>query len=139
MKAKYTKEYEGYNLTIGKTYEVDFYKKNYLMVKSDDLGNCVICRMDSFERNQFSFMEAGMHAIKFCQKNPKWITIADLATPEVAFDSVEKITFDMWEDLAKTKCKLLTGFITGKGKFCKKFDKVNKDHGYIQVFRIHSK
>lgn len=134
MKAKFTGT-GCENLIQGKTYEVDFYKKGYLLVKN--VCGSVLCAEKHFERDEYSVREAAMHASIFCKKNPKWVRIVDVAEPGILFDGVDIITEDMWEDLAVMKCKVLTGFITGKGTFCKKFSKVNKKHSFMQVFRIH--
>lgn len=49
MKYRYIKEHNNYDLTLNKEYEGFKYKKGWILLKSDDRGECSLFREEYFE------------------------------------------------------------------------------------------
>lgn len=152
MKAKYIKEHNNYDLTLGNIYEATFYKEGWLLIKNDDIGNSVLYRDKCFEREEFSTDEAAIYALRFCEKHPGWKRICDIENTESLYKAWEELAekdkkpwikdfgilgaMDAWKELGVAPCKVQYGFISGNGKFYKRVTDVPRLHNLMMVFKV---
>jgi hypothetical protein len=152
MKAKYIKEHNNYDLTLGKTYKAKLYKIGWLLIK-DDRGQEVLFREECFERDEYSTDEAADKALIWCEKNPGWKRICDLeGDSSELYKTWEELSKkeqkswireygelgakDAWEELGHSPCKVPFGFISGKGEFYDSIIKVPSFHNLMQVYKV---
>lgn len=151
MQAKYVKEHNNYDLTLGKSYDVKFYKEGWLLIESDDKGNSVLYREECFEREWYSTEEASIHALRFCEKHPGWKRICDIEDSDSLYKTWAELpnrekrpwekeygrsAEDAWGEFGNRPCKVPYGFISGKGKFYKKVTDVPCKHNLMMIFKV---
>ena len=106
--------------------------------------------MTTVARETYSPNQAFERAREWCVKHPAWMRICDLPdgycdTLYVPFDelSVSKQryfeTAENYREWGHPRCKVKSGFVSGKGEFYDDILSVPGHHNFMMVFRIGAK
>ncbi len=94
---------------------------------------------------QYTPQQALAHSVKWCAKRPAWVPIYWLDDTEqyyVQWDELSAKDKEHWEteyafdEFATKRCKIETGFISGKGEFFSDVRAVPFAHNLMMVFRV---
>lgn len=100
------------------------------------------------EPEQYTPEQAAKHADRWCAKRPAWVPICLLDDTEqyyVQWDELSAKDKEYWgsefdyDEFAKKRCKIETGFISGKGEFYGDVLQVPLFHNFMMVFRVGTK
>jgi hypothetical protein len=96
----------------------------------------------------YSAEQAAQHAADWCKRNPAWRRICDIPNSDALYKSYDEIPKreraywdqnggeECWREVGIAKCKVATGFISGKGEFFDHVLKVPLHHNLMMVFRV---
>lgn len=96
----------------------------------------------------YSPEQASQHAADWCKRNPAWRRICDIPDSDALYKTYDEIPKreraywdqnggeECWRELGIAKCKVATGFISGKGEFFDHVLKVPLHHNLMMVFRV---
>ena len=96
----------------------------------------------------FTCEQAAAHAALWCVRNPAWMRICDLPDTEqyyVQWGELSARAQAGWgseygyQEFGIARCKVKTGFITGKGEFFEQVTAVPFGHNTMMVFRVGAK
>lgn len=96
----------------------------------------------------YSAEQASKHAADWCKRNPAWRRICDIPDSDALYKTYDEIPKreraywdqnggeECWREAGNAKCKVATGFISGKGEFFDHVLKVPLHHNLMMVFRV---
>ena len=105
--------------------------------------------MDSLaDVEHFSVEQARQHAKTWCAKHPAWLPICDLDETDqyyVQWGELSKADQEYWmsegcyNEFATKRCKIETGFMSGKGEFHTDMMSIPFGHNLVMLFRVGTK
>jgi hypothetical protein len=96
-------------------------------------------------RTHYSVEEASEHAKAWCARNPAWMRICDIPDTDqyyVKWDELSTADQKFWmseygyKEFAIARCKIKTGYISGKGEFFENINELPPAHNLMSVFRV---